>query len=282
MYRKAVTGTDAMTSRSYASQARRLAWVIGGGSGIGRAAAAALAKRGWTVVISGRRLGPLQATARTLSPEDAEVLAEHCDVSDAQQVASALERIGTQVGLPDTIVCCAGINIPNRHWNELDAASARQVMDVNVGGVLNLMCAAVPLFRQRRRGSFVVVSSWAGWRPTRFTGPAYSASKTALAPLVESINEEEGGAGLRATLVCPGEVNTPILSQRARPPSDGALARMLQPEDVSQAIVFAAEAPPHVCVNEIVISPGWNRIYREPEQLLPSEQIQLHTEDSSA
>jgi NADP-dependent 3-hydroxy acid dehydrogenase YdfG len=107
--------------------------------------------------------------------------------------------------------------------------------------------------RKRQRGSIVVVSSWAGWRYTGFTGPSYSASKAALGPLVESINQQAGGDGVRATLVCPAEVATPILAQRPNPPSALDVARMLKPADVAEAIAYAARQPLGVCINELVI-----------------------------
>jgi NAD(P)-dependent dehydrogenase (short-subunit alcohol dehydrogenase family) len=62
----------------------------------------------------------------------------------------------------------------------------------------------------------IVISSWAGWRFTSFTGAAYGASKMGLAPWRESLDDQEGRHGIRATLVCPGEVATPILRSRAR------------------------------------------------------------------
>ena len=68
-------------------------------------------------------------------------------------------------------------------------------------------------------------------------------------------------------MICPGEVATPILRARPVPPSDEEMARMLKAEDVAQAIVYAVGAPKHVCLNEIVISPTWNRIYVGGEDL---------------
>jgi len=102
-----------------------------------------------------------------------------------------------------------------------------------------------------------------------FTGAAYGATKTGLAPLVESINDQEGRHGIRATLVCPGEVATPILRTRPVPPSEEEMARMLRPDDVADAIAYVVQAPAHVCLNEVVISPTWNRIYIGADDLKP-------------
>ncbi len=77
----------------------------------------------------------------------------------------------------------------------------------------------------------------------------------------QSLNMEECVNGIRASTILPGEVATPIMQSRAVPPSPEELAKMLQPEQVAQAVLFVAQMPPSVCVNEILISPTWNRSY---------------------
>jgi NADP-dependent 3-hydroxy acid dehydrogenase YdfG len=79
--------------------------------------------------------------------------------------------------------------------------------------------------------------------------------------LTESINMEECMHGIRATSVLPGEVATPILEKRPIPPSQEDRARMLQAEDLGKTLLFVATLPPRACVNEILISPTWNRFY---------------------
>ena len=79
--------------------------------------------------------------------------------------------------------------------------------------------------------------------------------------LTNSFNIEECVNGLSATALCPGEVATPILKSRPVEPSDEEKARMLQEVDLGRTIRFIAEQPAHVCINELVISPVWNRIY---------------------
>jgi NADP-dependent 3-hydroxy acid dehydrogenase YdfG len=111
------------------------------------------------------------------------------------------------------------------------------------------------------------VSSLAGWSYRDFPGVAYSSSKTALDPLVQSLNDEEGRHGVRVCHFCPGEVATPILKSRPVPPSDEEIGRMLRPEDVADAIGYVVTAPPHVCLAEVVIAPTWNRFYIGGEDL---------------
>jgi NADP-dependent 3-hydroxy acid dehydrogenase YdfG len=92
-------------------------------------------------------------------------------------------------------------------------------------------------------------------------GAAYNGSKHAVVSLSETINIEECKNGIRACAICPAEVATPIMDRRPVPPSAEERAQMLQPEDLGRTIRWVAEQPPHVCVNEILISPTWNRIY---------------------
>jgi NADP-dependent 3-hydroxy acid dehydrogenase YdfG len=93
------------------------------------------------------------------------------------------------------------------------------------------------------------------------SGPGYSAAKHGVVAMSHSINVEECVNGIRSCALLPGEVNTPILKKRPNPLSEQDLARMLQPEDVGAMILHVAGLPPHVCVNEIWITPTWNRGY---------------------
>jgi NADP-dependent 3-hydroxy acid dehydrogenase YdfG len=105
------------------------------------------------------------------------------------------------------------------------------------------------------------LSSWAGVYHAALTGAAYNASKHAVIAMTETINMEECTHGIRACAICPAEVATPIMDRRPVPPSAEDRAKMLQPEDLGRTIRFVAELPPHACVNQIIISPTWNRIY---------------------
>ncbi|MCP5265767.1 MAG: SDR family NAD(P)-dependent oxidoreductase [Burkholderiaceae bacterium] len=238
-----------------------LAWITGGGSGIGLAAARALGSAGFTLALSGRRAATLEAAVAGLQAEGIAAEAHVLDVSDADAVQRCANALTEAHGTIATLVCSAGTNVPNRFWNRLAPADFARVNAINLNGVAFCVSAVLPGMRSAGQGTIVVVSSWAGWRFVPFTGAAYGATKTGLAPLVESINDQEGRHGIRATLVCPGEVATEILRTRPSPPPDADIARMLQPEDLGAAVAYVVNAPPHVCVNELVISPTWNRIY---------------------
>ena len=246
---------------------KKVAWITGGGTGIGLATAQRLAGQGWHVAVSGRREAELKAACDAIAKAGGSAEAVPLDVSDAAAVSKAAEGILARNGRIDALVCSAGTNVPNRYWKDLTPEAFAKVSAINLNGVAFCVGAVLPTMRAAGGGSVVVVSSWAGWRYLPFTGAAYGATKQGLSPLVESINDQEGGNGIRATHVCPGEVATPILRSRPVPPPEEDIARMLKPEDVGDAIAYAVNAPAHVCLNEIVIGPTWNRIYRGAEDL---------------
>ena len=252
-----------MTDRSNG----RLAWITGGATGIGLAAAQALGAAGFKVVISGRRAEELAKAEAALKKSGVAVQSRQLDVADAAAVQASTDAILAEHGLLDALVLSAGTNVPDRAWKNLTPDGFSKVTAINLNGVAYCVAAALPAMRKAGAGSIVVISSWAGWRFLPFTGAAYGATKMGLTPLVESINYEEGHLGIRATLICPGEVATPILRSRPVPPPEEDIARMLQPEDVGAAVAYAVTAPARVCINELVISPSWNRIYLGADDL---------------
>jgi NADP-dependent 3-hydroxy acid dehydrogenase YdfG len=252
-----------------ASNERRLAWITGGATGIGFESARLLAGSGFRVAVSGRRDAELRAAVEHLAAAGAtDAVSAPLDVADSAAVGRVARSLATHDPI-EVLVCSAGINVPQRRWQDLDSEGFAKVCRINLEGVASCIAAVLPGMRERGSGSIVVIGSWAGWRFTDFTGAAYSATKFGLASIVESLNCEEGRNGIRATLVCPGEVATPILRSRPVPPSEIEIARMLRPEDVAAAVHYAVTAPAHVCINELVISPRWNRMYIGGEDLKP-------------
>jgi NAD(P)-dependent dehydrogenase (short-subunit alcohol dehydrogenase family) len=249
--------------------AGKVAWVTGGATGIGRSTAQWLAKAGAKVAISGRRQDELQRTAAELTAQGLTVEPVPADVSDAASVAAAHEAIVSRLGEVAVLVCGAGTNVPNRQWGSLTPEGFAKVISINLNGVANCAHAVLPSMRAARDGVIVVVSSWAGWQYATFPGAAYTASKSALGPLTESLNDNEGRHGIRVCHLCPGEVATPILKTRPVPPADEEIARMLRPEDIAETVGFVVTAPPHVCLAEVVIGPTWNRFYIGGEDLKP-------------
>jgi NAD(P)-dependent dehydrogenase (short-subunit alcohol dehydrogenase family) len=249
---------------SSSSLAGQVAWITGGGSGIGLAGAIELAHAGCRVVVSGRDAAKLEAAVDSAVAKgvarDA-IAAMPLDVADKAAVARVAEAIHARHGGVDILVNSAGINARNRYWGATDATTFEGVVAVNLNGATWCTLAVLHGMRSRRRGTVINIASFAGWHLSYLTGPAYTASKAGMIALTHSFNIEEGVHGLRATAICPGEVATPILKSRPVEPSEEDKARMLQEEDLGRTIRFVAELPAHVCINELVITPVFNRIY---------------------
>lgn len=234
----------------------KLVWITGGGTGIGAAGARRLAKAGCRLVISGRRVEPLEEVAAETGA--AIVL---LDVANRTAVSDAGARIIADHGLPDILVNNAGINVPKRHWPDVSHDDWDAVVQINVNGLFYCTQTVLRGMRARGEGQIINISSWAGVRPSFLTGPAYTAAKHAVNALTENLNMEECVNGIRATAICPGEVSTEIMDKRPVPIPAEIRARMVQPEDMGEAIHFVAAQPEHVCLNQLVISPTWNRGY---------------------
>jgi NADP-dependent 3-hydroxy acid dehydrogenase YdfG len=241
------------------SNRKRVAWVTGGGSGIGEAGAEALAADGWTVVVSGRRKDALDAVVQNIRKAGGEAEAIPLDVSVAADVEKAVSEILARHGRIDLLVNSAGVNVPKRQWSDMELGGWNKLVDINLNGVLYCMRAVLPAMRKQQDGCIINISSWAGRHVSKMPGPAYTTTKHAVLALTHSFNMDECVNGLRACCLSPGEVATPILKLRPVVPSEEEQARMLQPEDLGRTIAFVAGMPPRVCMNEILISPTWNR-----------------------
>ena len=241
--------------------AGNVAWVTGAGTGIGEAGAIELAKAGALVVLSGRRREPLDDVAARIARAGGKAEVEPLDVADKAAVARVGAAILARHGAVDILVNSAGLNIPNRFWSNVTADAWDTVIDINLNGSLYCITAVLGAMRAKKSGTIINISSWAGRYDTYLTGAAYNASKHGVVAMTASLNMEECVNGIRACVICPGEVATPIMSRRPVPPSQEDLGRMLTGEDLGKTIRFVAEMPAHVCINELVISPTWNRIF---------------------
>ncbi len=249
--------------------ADKVAWVTGAGSGIGQAGAVALAGAGAHVVLSGRRAAALEETAARIEAGGGASTVAPVDVSDKAGVARVADAIDAAHGRLDILVNSAGLNVRQRHFADVTIEGWDQVVDVNLNGAYYCIAAALPLMRRQRDGLVINIASWAGRFDEFLTGPAYNASKHGMVSLNASLNIEECVNGIRGCVICPGEVATPILKNRPTPPSEDDIARMLKPEDLGETILFVARMPARVCLNEILISPTWNRIVLGAAELPP-------------
>jgi NADP-dependent 3-hydroxy acid dehydrogenase YdfG len=233
----------------------KVAWVTGGGSGIGLAGALELSRAGAHVILSGRSAETLKAATKQVKGAESVAL----DVTNQKEVAKAAEALVKRHGRIDILLNSAGINLPKRNYRNVSIEGWDQIVATNLSGMFYCCHAVLPAMRKRKEGLIINISSWAGRHASPLFGPGYYATKTAVLALTEQINIEECTNGIRASAILPGEVATPILEKRPVPPSPQERARMLQPEDLGQAVLFIATLPARVCINELMVTPTWNR-----------------------
>ncbi len=155
----------------------------------------------------------------------------------------------------------AGLNIVERHWNQLTPEGIDHVVHGNLSSALYCVTVALPLMRAQKDGIMIHTSSMAGRFIGGLSGPIYTAAKHGVVAMSHTINMEECVNNIRSTVMLPGEVATPILDKRPNPVSAEDRAKMVQSEDCGDLIRYIACLPPRVVINEVMIAPTWNRGY---------------------
>jgi NADP-dependent 3-hydroxy acid dehydrogenase YdfG len=242
------------------SLAGKIAWVTGAGSGIGEAAALSLAEAGATVVLTGRRQEPLDDVARRIN-ETGVAHVQPADLTDAAQVQRVGDAIRTNFGRLDILVNNAGVNIVERHWSQLTPERIDTLLQGNLTGALSCVTVALPFMRAQKDGLLIHTASMAGRFIGSLSGPIYTVAKHGIVAMSHGLNMQECIHGIRSTVFLPGEVATPILDKRPIPVSPEERARMVQPADCGDLIRYIACLPAHVVMNEVHLSPTWNRGY---------------------
>ncbi|MFF7308908.1 SDR family NAD(P)-dependent oxidoreductase [Streptomyces sp. NPDC008137] len=235
------------------------ALITGAGSGMGRETARLLARDGAAVVLLGRRQEALDDVAAMIRAEGGTVLALAADITSADDVTRVLDRVRRELGPIDVLVNNAGSSssVLNPQWLPHD--EWRHVLDVNLTAVFQLTQAVLPDMLERGNGTIVTVSSLAAVTPNLLGGAAYGAAKAGVRNFMTFLHNTFRNQGLRAITVLPGEADTPILDNRARPPAPDERAHMVQPEDVAEAIRLAVALPQRVVLQEIVVAPTRQR-----------------------
>jgi len=239
--------------------AGKLALVTGAGSGLGRATALRLAAAGARVVLVGRRAGPLAEVAAAIRGAGGEAWAEAADLAVAAEIVALVARVREAIGPVDILVNNAGAapTVKNLRW--MPEAEWESTIAVNLTAVYAAVRAVLPDMLERGDGTIVTVSSLAALRPNLLGGAPYGAAKAAVGNLMGYLRNTYRHQGLRATTILPGEMNTPILDTRARPPSAEERARMIDPDDVARIILLCCTLPARTMIEEVPVSPTFPR-----------------------
>jgi NADP-dependent 3-hydroxy acid dehydrogenase YdfG len=197
----------------------------------------------------------LEETRRLAGPNASHVTIHGCDVGNAEAIAAVGKRIIADFGDVDVLVNSAGTNVPRRSLAVLSLDDYHAMINANLNGAYYCVQAFLPQMRSRGRGVIINIGSEAGKQASPKAGPAYVMSKFGLSGLTQSINAEERAAGIRACVIHPGDIDTPLLDKRPQPPDARARSTMLQPEDVAECVMFCINLPQHVIVEEMLVRP---------------------------
>ena len=237
----------------------KIVFITGASAGIGAATALEFAKLGARLLLCARRLDRLKAMeAGLLQAGAAAVFSFELDVSDRDAVAAALASLPEDWGEIDILVNNAGLSRGLTKFYEDDIDNWEEMIDTNVKGLLYVTRAVVPGMVQRNRGHVINLGSIAGHIAYPM-GSVYCATKAAERFLSDGLRIDLNGTDVRVTSIDPGMAETDFSKVRFR--GDEARAAKtyeniepLQPEDIADAIVWAATRPAHVGIQTVVMT----------------------------
>lgn len=211
--------------------------ITGASSGIGRAAALEMARRGANVVLGARRLEALEKTAAECRALGVRATAVAADVTKPEDCA----RLVAEAGEVDVLVNNAGFAIFDA-IAEAKPDELRAMMDTNYFGMVHCTQAVLPRMLQRGSGTIVNLASIAGIMGYARMG-GYCATKFAVIGFTEALRDEVLGRGVRVALVCPGTTETGffVKAERGKMPGASRLILAVSPERVARAVCDAAE-----------------------------------------
>lgn len=236
-------------------------FITGGTSGFGHAIARIFARNHWRIIITGRRTSRLQAVATELQNDfKVEVLTLHFDVREKEAVNKAV------ASMPDSwkdqisiLVNNAGLAAGLSLIQDGDTDDWDQMIDTNVKGLLYVTKAIVPFLVKQKQAHIFNMGSLAA-KHVYEKGNVYCASKFAVDALSQSMRIDLLQQGIKVTGIHPGAVETEFSTIRFKGDAERAKAvykgyQPLVAEDIASVVYFCATLPPHVCINELQISP---------------------------
>jgi NAD(P)-dependent dehydrogenase (short-subunit alcohol dehydrogenase family) len=252
--------------------AGKVVWVTGAGTGIGRAGALMFAEEGAAVAVIGRRREKLEEVAAAIVAKRGKAVVAPLDVGDREAVDRTAQRLLADLGRVDILVNNAGLNVAGsgRRMENLTPEDWDMVLRVNLTGQYNMFRAVFEPMRVQKEGLVINVISTAAKNPSGVSGMAYQSAKFGMMGFGISLNKEAWKFGIRTCNIFPDETNTDIMLKRPVKYSPEDLARILQPEDLAQAMKFVAALHPRASVHDLTLYPTVPKVYSAAETGLPT------------
>ena len=190
---------------------KKVIWITGASSGIGKALSIKFAQEGWIVAASARREGLLQE----LTKIDQNIHSFPLDVTNPEQCKKVFEDIKNKFNNIEISIFGTGIHDPNSE-KKFNLEKIREIMEVNYFGTMNSINSVYDYYNDKKSGQISIISSVAGYRGLPAAG-AYCASKSALTSFTESLRFEMMKKNVRVSLVSPGFIKTPMTDQNDFP-----------------------------------------------------------------
>ena len=233
--------------------------ITGGSSGIGYSTAKALAKKGAKIVAGARRLDRLETLKKEIIDDGGEIIICETDVTKKSDCDNLVKQAIDKHGTVDVLINNAGL-MPLSFVKSLKIDEWDRMIDVNIKGVLYCTAAVIPTMVEKKSGHIVNISSVAG-RVVFPAGSVYCATKHAVTAFSEGLRQELSvRKNIRITSIEPGVVQTELTNTITEKALEAFVEKHkemegLKAEDISNAIIFAIDAPNHVNVNEILVRP---------------------------
>lgn len=227
--------------------------ITGASSGIGKATALAFAKSGIDLALVSRSIKNLEPVVNAAREAGVEAKAYAVDLGEVATVKEQIKAITENFGSIDILVNNAGMGYTNSLINT-SLADWQQVINLNLTSIFQCIQGVLPQMRQRARGTIINVASIAASNAFPDWG-AYSVSKAGIVALTKTLAVEERVNGIRAVIISPGAVNTPIWDTDTVKAEFNREA-MLTPEIVAQSILHAALLPPQAVIEEMTVMPS--------------------------
>ena len=237
-----------------------IALITGASSGFGRATALKFAEHGWDVIITGRRKEKLEELEHIiLDTYETKVYSLCFDVRDRKQVKIELDALPHFWKEIDVLVNNAGLASGMSAIYDGDIDDWEKMIDTNVKGLLYVSRTILPWMIERKRGHVINIGSTAG-KDAYAYGNVYCGSKFAVDAITKSMRIDLLPHGIKVTAVNPGAAETEFSLVRFKGDADKAKSIYkgfdpLQANDIAEVVWFAASRPPHVNLNDIVMTP---------------------------